>query len=89
MRRGSQFDVVTGDKPTHHTRQAGADISLLAARELGIEPTRCVAVEDAPRRECRRSRRRTLRSTENPDADVVLETLAGGRPEDLGVVPAP
>jgi pseudouridine-5'-monophosphatase len=45
----AQFDVVvTGDDPRIARGKPAPDIYLLAARELCIEPTRCVAVEDPP-----------------------------------------
>jgi beta-phosphoglucomutase-like phosphatase (HAD superfamily) len=71
--------------------------AMPGARELGIEPTCCVAVEDAPAGvEAARAAGmrviavpdRALDRERVADADVVLETLAGVRPEDLGVVPA-
>src|SRR4029453_10374946 len=43
------FDaVVTGDDPRIARGKPAPDIYLLAARELGVAPRRCAAVEDAP-----------------------------------------
>jgi pseudouridine-5'-monophosphatase len=94
----AQFDVVvTGDDPRIARGKPAPDIYLLAARELCIEPTRCVAVEDAPAGvEAARAAGMRVIAVPDPavdrervaDADVVLETLAGVRPEDLRVVPA-
>jgi pseudouridine-5'-monophosphatase len=89
------FDVVvTGDDPRIANGKPAPDIYLLAARELGIEPVRCVAVEDAPAG-VDAARAAGMRVIAVPDpalgrarvahADVVLETLAGVRPEDLGL----
>ena len=90
------FDVVvTGDDPRVARGKPAPDIYLLAARELGVAPTRCVAVEDAPAG-VDAARAAGMRVVAVPDpalgrervahADVVLETLVGVRPEDLGVV---
>jgi len=89
------FDVVvTGDDPRVARGKPAPDIYLLAARELGVAPTRCVAVEDAPAG-VDAARAAGMRVVAVPDpalgqervahADLVLETLAGVRPEDLGV----
>ena len=40
--------VVTGDDPRIARGKPAPDIYLLAARELGVDPADCVAVEDAP-----------------------------------------
>jgi len=93
----ARFDVVvTGDDPRVAHGKPAPDIYLLAARELGIEPARCVAVEDAPAG-VDAARAAGMRVIAVPDpalgrvrvahADVVLETLAGVRPEDLGLAP--
>ena len=92
------FDVVvTGDDPRVAHGKPAPDIYLLAARELGIDPARCVAVEDAPAG-IDAARAAGMRVIAVPDpalghervahADVVLETLAGVRPEDLGLARA-
>jgi len=93
----ARFDVVvTGDDPRVAHGKPAPDIYLLAARELGIQPARCVAVEDAPAG-VDAARAAGMRVIAVPDpalvrvrvahADVVLETLAGVRPEDLGLAP--
>jgi pseudouridine-5'-monophosphatase len=89
------FDVVvTGDDPRVARGKPAPDIYLLAAHELGVAPARCVAVEDAPAG-VDAARAAGMRVVAVPDpalgrervahADLVLETLAGVRPEDLGV----
>jgi pseudouridine-5'-monophosphatase len=89
------FDVVvTGDDPRIGRGKPAPDIYLLAARELGVEPARWVAIEDAPAG-VDAARAAGMRVIAVPDpalgrervahADVVLETLAGVRPEDLGL----
>jgi pseudouridine-5'-monophosphatase len=91
----ARFDVVvTGDDPRIAHGKPAPDIYLLAARELGIEPARCVAVEDAPAGvDAARAAGMRVIAVPAPalgrervaHADVVLETLAGVRPEDLGL----
>jgi pseudouridine-5'-monophosphatase len=95
----ARFDVVvTGDDPRIARGKPAPDIYLLAARELGVEPERCLAIEDAPAG-VDAARAASMRVVAVPDpvlgrervphADVVLETLAGVRPEDLGFPAAP
>jgi pseudouridine-5'-monophosphatase len=91
------FDVVvTGDDPRIAHGKPAPDIYFLAARELGIEPTRCVAIEDAPAGvDAARAAGMFVVAVPDPalgrdrvaHADAVLETLAGVRPEDLGFGP--
>jgi pseudouridine-5'-monophosphatase len=89
------FDVVvTGDDPRVARGKPAPDIYLLTARELGVEPARCVAIEDAPAG-VDAARAAGMRVIAVPDpalgrervahAELVLETLAGVRPEDLGL----
>lgn len=91
----ARFDVVvTGDDPRITRGKPAPDIYLLAARELGVEPAQCVAIEDAPAG-VDAARAAGMRVIAVPDpalgrervahADLVLETLAGVRPEDLGL----
>jgi pseudouridine-5'-monophosphatase len=51
-KHGSWFSlfsaVVTGDDPRLTASKPAPDIFLLAARDLGAEPRRCLAVEDSP-----------------------------------------
>jgi len=86
--------VVTGDDPRIARGKPAPDIYLLAARELGVEPARCVAIEDAPAG-VDAARAAGMRVIAVPDpalgrervahADLVLETLIGVRPEDLSL----
>lgn len=90
------FDlVVTGDDQRIGRGKPAPDIYLLAARELGAEPTRCVAVEDAPAGvDAARAAGMWVIAVPDPAlgrarvaaADVVLDSLVGLRPEDLGLV---
>lgn len=91
----SEFDVVVlGDDPRVARGKPAPDIYLLAARELGVAPRQCVAVEDAPAgvdAACAAG----MQVVAVPDpalgrhrvaaADVVLDSLVGLRPDDLGV----
>jgi len=91
----AEFDVVvTGDDPRIARGKPAADIYLLAAHELGLEPARCVAIEDAPAGvEAARAAGMQVIAVPDPalgsdrvaTADVVLESLVGLRPADLGV----
>lgn len=40
--------IVLGDDPRLQRSKPAPDIFLLAARDLGVEPSRCVVVEDSP-----------------------------------------
>ncbi len=88
------FDVVvTGDDPRIGRGKPAPDIYLLAARELGVAPRRCVAIEDAPAG-VEAARAAGMQVVAIPDpalgrarvaaADVVLDSMVGLRPEDLG-----
>jgi len=86
--------VVTGDDPRIARGKPAPDIYLLAARELGVEPARCVAIEDAPAGvDAARAAGMGVVAVPDPalgrervaHADLVLETLVGVRPEDLGL----
>jgi pseudouridine-5'-monophosphatase len=89
------FDVVvTGDDPRIARGKPAPDIYLLAARELGAEPSRCVAIEDAPAGvAAARAAGMQVIAMPDPaldrervaDADAVLDSLLGLRPEDLGL----
>jgi pseudouridine-5'-monophosphatase len=91
----AEFDVVvTGDDPRIARGKPAPDIYLLAAHELGVEPARCVAIEDAPAGvEAARAAGMQVIAVPDPalgsdrvaTADVVLESLVGLRPADLGV----
>jgi pseudouridine-5'-monophosphatase len=85
--------VVNGDDPRIAHGKPAPDIYLLAARELGVEPARCVAVEDAPAGvQSARAAGMQVIAVPDPalgrervaDADLVLESLEGLRPADLG-----
>ncbi len=89
------FDVVvTGDDPRIARGKPAPDIYLLVARELGIDPARCVAVEDAPAGVAA-ARAAGMQVVAMPDpalgrdrvatADLVLESLVDVRPEHLGL----
>jgi pseudouridine 5'-phosphatase len=91
----SEFDVVVlGDDPRVARGKPAPDIYLLAARELGVAPRQCVAVEDAPAG-VDAARAAGMQVVAVPDpalgrhrvaaADVVLDSLVGLRPDDLGV----
>jgi pseudouridine 5'-phosphatase len=87
------FDaVVTGDDPRIARGKPAPDIYLLAANELGVEPGRCAAVEDAPAGvEAARAAGMQVIAIPDPAlgrdrvaaADVTLDSLVGLRPEDL------
>jgi pseudouridine 5'-phosphatase len=91
----ADFDViVTGDDPRIARGKPAPDIYLLAARDLGVAPERCVAVEDAPAGvEAARAAGMQVVAVPDPalgrgriaTADVVLASLVGLRPEDLGL----
>ena len=91
----AEFDVVvTGDDPRIARGKPAPDIYLLAARELGIEPACCVAIEDAPAGvEAAHAAGMQVIAVPDPalgsdriaTADVVLDSLVGLRPADLGV----
>lgn len=90
----ADFDVVvTGDDPRVARGKPAPDIYLLAARELGVDAARCVAVEDAPAGvEAARAAGMQVIAVPDPAlarervaaADVVLDSLVGLRPADLG-----
>ena len=90
----AEFDVVlTGDDPRIARGKPAPDIYLLAARELGTDPVRCVAIEDAPAGvEAARAAGMQVIAVPDPAlgrervaaADVVLDSLVGLRPADLG-----
>jgi pseudouridine-5'-monophosphatase len=90
----AEFDVVlTGDDPRIAHGKPAPDIYLLAARELRVDATRCVAVEDAPAGvDAARAAGMLVIAVPDPalgrervaGADVVLDSLVGLRPEDLG-----
>jgi pseudouridine-5'-monophosphatase len=86
--------VVTGDDSRIARGKPAPDIDLLTARDLGVAPERCVAVEDAPAGvEAARAAGMQVVAVPDPalgrdrvaTADVVLDSLVGVRPEDLGV----
>jgi pseudouridine 5'-phosphatase len=86
--------VVTGDDSRIARGKPAPDIYLLTARDLGVAPERCVAVEDAPAGvEAARAAGMQVVAVPDPalgrdrvaTADVVLDSLVGVRPEDLGV----
>jgi pseudouridine-5'-monophosphatase len=87
------FDaVVTGDDPRIARGKPAPDIYVLAARELGVAPERCAAVEDAPAGvEAARAAGMQVIAIPDPAlgrervsaADVTLDSLVGLRPEDL------
>jgi pseudouridine-5'-monophosphatase len=92
----AEFDViVTGDDPRIARGKPAPDIYLLAARELGVDPARCVAVEDAPAGVAA-ARAAGMRVIAVPDpalgharvaaADLVLDSLVGVQPETLGLL---
>jgi len=85
--------VVNGDDPRIAHGKPAADIYLLVARELGVAPDRCVAIEDAPAGVASaRAAGMQVIAVPDPalgcdrvaDADLVLDSLAGLRPADLG-----
>src|SRR4029450_9846678 len=86
--------VVTGDDSRIARGKPAPDVYLLTARDLGVAPERCVAVEDAPAG-VEAARAAGMQVVAIPDpalgrdrvatADVVLDSLVGVRPEDLGV----
>jgi pseudouridine-5'-monophosphatase len=87
--------VVTGDDPRIRRGKPAPDIYLLAARELGAAPERCLAIEDAPAGvEAARAAGMQVIAVPDPalghdrvaHADAVLDSLLGLRPEDLGLV---
>jgi pseudouridine-5'-monophosphatase len=90
----ADFDVVvTGDDPRVVRGKPAPDIYLVAARELGVEPARCLAIEDAPAGvEAARAAGMQVVAVPDPAlararvaaADVVLSSLVDVRPEDLG-----
>jgi pseudouridine-5'-monophosphatase len=85
--------VVNGDDPRIAHGKPAPDIYLLAARELGVEPVRCVAIEDAPAGVAS-ARAAGMQVIAVPDpalgrervaeADLVLDSLVELRPADLG-----
>jgi pseudouridine-5'-monophosphatase len=91
----ADFDVVvTGDDPRVARGKPAPDIYLLAAHELGIAPARCLAIEDAPAGiEAARAAGMQVVAVPDPAlgrdrvaaADLVLPSLLGLRPEDLGL----
>ena len=91
----AEFDVVlTGDDPRIARGKPAPDIYLLAARELRIDPVRCVAIEDAPAGvEAAHAAGMQVIAVPDPAlgrdrvaaADMVLDSLVGLRPADLGV----
>ena len=90
----AEFDVVlTGDDPRIARGKPAPDIYLLAARELGTDPVRCVAIEDAPAGvEAAHAAGMQVIAVPDPAlgrdrvaaADMVLDSLVGLRPADLG-----
>jgi pseudouridine-5'-monophosphatase len=90
----ADFDVVvTGDDPRVGRGKPAPDIYLLAARELGVDAARCVAVEDAPAGvEAARAAGMQVIAVPDPAlgrervaaADIVLDSLVGLRLVDLG-----
>jgi pseudouridine-5'-monophosphatase len=90
----AEFDVVlTGDDPRIAHGKPAPDIYLLAARELRVDAARCVAVEDAPAGvDAARAAGMLVIAVPDPalgrervaGADVVLDSLVGLQPADLG-----
>ena len=85
--------VVTGDDPRIERGKPAPDIYLLAARELGADPAQCLAIEDAPAGvEAARAAGMQVIAVPDPAlgharvaaADVVLDTLVGLGPAQLG-----
>ena len=85
--------VVSGDDVRIARGKPAPDIYLLAARELGADAARCLAIEDAPAGvEAARAAGMQVIAVPDPAlgharvvaADAVLDTLVGLTPEDLG-----
>jgi pseudouridine-5'-monophosphatase len=85
--------VVNGDDPRLAHGKPAPDIYLLVARELGVAPDRCVAIEDAPAGvAAARAAGMQVIAVPDPalgrdrvaDADLVLESLTELCPADLG-----
>ena len=86
--------IVLGDDPRVTRGKPAPDIFLVAARELGVEPADCVVVEDSPAGvAAARAAGMQVVGVPYPgldpeklsDADLVLATLEGAGPADLGV----
>ena len=92
------FDtIVLGDDPRVRRGKPAPDIFELAARELGVEPTRCVVVEDAPAGvEAAHAAGMQVIAVPDPamdtsrfaQADLVVGSLTELTPADLGFAPA-
>jgi pseudouridine-5'-monophosphatase len=91
----AEFDaVVTGDDARIGRGKPAPDIYLLAARELGVAPARCLAIEDAPAG-IAAARAAGMQVIAVPDpalgrdrvaaADLVVDSLAELRPDRLGL----
>lgn len=88
--------VVLGDDPRLRRGKPAPDIFLLAARDLGVPPGDCIVVEDAPAGiEAARAAGMRVVGVPYPGmdaarlagADLVLDSLAGVGPRDLGIRP--
>lgn len=89
--------IVLGDDPRVERGKPAPDIFLVAARELGVAPADCVVVEDSPAgvAAARAAGMQVigvpypgLDPSKLSDADLVLESLAGTGPADLGIAAA-
>ncbi|HYC00804.1 MAG TPA: HAD-IA family hydrolase [Candidatus Limnocylindrales bacterium] len=86
--------VVVGDDPRVKAGKPAPDIFLVAASELGIEPSRCVVFEDAPAG-LQAARAAGMMVVALPDpamdrapyesADLVIDSFDQITPEDLGL----
>ncbi|MDX1605871.1 MAG: HAD-IA family hydrolase [Candidatus Competibacterales bacterium] len=91
------FDqIVTGDDPAVQRGKPAPDIFLAAARRLNAEPAQCLVFEDAPSG-LRAARAAGMAVVVVPDfnmdrtvyaeADEILDSLIGFRPEHWGLPP--
>ena len=79
----AQMVVITGSEP--HARKPAPDMFLAAADRLGVEPSRCVVIEDAPSgvRAAKAAGAKCLAVTNSFDAsrlgeaDLIVDSLAG------------
>ena len=85
--------IVTGDDPRIGRGKPAPDIFLVAAGDLGAEPSACVVVEDAPSGvAAARAAGMQVIAVPDPgmdrsrygDADLVLDSLRDLSPADLG-----
>ncbi|MFM8412847.1 MAG: HAD-IA family hydrolase [Alphaproteobacteria bacterium] len=86
--------IVLGDDPRVARGKPEPDIFLVAASDLGVAPAECVVVEDSPAGvQAARAAGMQVVGVPYPgldpgklaDADLVLSSLAGASPGDLGI----